>query len=226
MSRKTQAHPAPPALSRRYTTGEEIANTVTHGIGALLSVAALITLLLLARENGDLWRIAGFTIYGISLFILYMSSSLYHAVTGEKLKKIFRLLDHSSIYLLIAGTYTPILLIAMRGTWGWALFVLIWTMAAAGLVYKFVFLDRSEWVSLAIYIAMGWLAIIAIKPMLTMLPAGLLLWIVFGGLLYTGGIVFYVWKRIPFNHAIWHLFVLGGSTLHFVGILLHLTPIS
>ncbi|MFO8111217.1 MAG: hemolysin III family protein [Desulfosalsimonadaceae bacterium] len=226
MSRKTQAYPAPPAPSRRYTTGEEIANTVTHGIGALLSVAALVTLLLLARENGDLWRIAGFTIYGISLFTLYLASSLYHAVTGEKLKKIFRMLDHSSIYLLIAGTYTPILLIAMRGTWGWTLFVLIWTMAAAGLVYKFIFLDRSEWVSLAIYIAMGWLAIIAIKPMLAMLPAGLLLWIVFGGLLYTGGIVFYVWKRIPFNHAIWHLFVLGGSTLHFVGILLYLTPIA
>lgn len=211
---------------KRYSTGEEIANAVTHGIGAFLSVAALVILLVLARENGDAWRTTGFTIYGVSLITLYMSSSLYHAVTGERLKKIFRMLDHSSIYLLIAGTYTPVLLIGMRGAWGWALFGMIWTMAAAGLVYKLAFLDRSERVSLAIYVTMGWLAIIAIKPMLAMLPDGLLLWILFGGLLYTGGIVFYACKRIPFNHAIWHLFVLGGSAVHFVGILLHLAPLA
>lgn len=226
MPDKMQAYPAIPSPSPRYTTCEEIANAVTHGVGALLSIAALLTLLLLTRGHGDLWHITGFTIYGISLFTLYMASAVYHAVSSDKLKKIFRMLDHAAIYLLIAGTYTPVLLIAMRGTWGWILFGMIWTMAAFGLVFKLLYTGRFEWISLSVYIAMGWLAIIAIKPMLLMLPDGLLLWIVFGGLLYTGGIVFYAWKRIPFNHAIWHLFVLGGSALHFTGILLHLTPIA
>jgi hemolysin III len=211
-------------MVRRYTIGEEIANAVTHGIGAFLSIVALTWLLLLTRENGDLWQIAGFSIYGSALITLYIMSSIYHAVTGEKLKRLFRLLDHAAIFLLIAGTYTPLLLIAMRGPWGWTLFALIWTMAVAGLIYELLYLGRYKWISLSIYIAMGWLAIIAIKPMMTMLPDGLLHWIVYGGLLYTGGIVFYVWKRLPYNHAVWHLFVLGGSAMHFTGILLHLTP--
>lgn len=219
-----QTHTATPTRLRRCTTAEEIANTVTHGIGAFLSIAALITLLLLALAHGDPWRITGFTIYGASLIALYTASSLYHAATNEKIKKLFRTLDHSAIYLLIAGTYTPILLIAMRGPLGWTLFGMIWTMAAAGLIFKLFFTGRWEWVSLAVYIAMGWLAIVAVKPMLSLLPHGLLLWIVLGGLFYTGGIVFYVWRRLPFNHAIWHLFVLGGSALHFTGILLYLAP--
>lgn len=215
-----------PAQSKRYTNCEEIANSITHGIGALLSIAALIALLLHTSGYGDSWQMASFTIYGVSLFTLYLASCLYHSVRGEKLKKIFRHFDHSAIFLLIAGTYTPVLLIAMRGPWGWTLFAMIWIMAVAGLIYELICLGRYKWISLAIYIAMGWLAIIAIKPMMVMLPDGLLHWIVFGGLLYTGGIVFYVWKRLPFNHAIWHLFVLGGSTLHFVGIWLHLTPFT
>lgn len=208
----------------RYTPCEEVINAVTHGIGAILSIAALVTLLILSAGNGDPWRISGFSIYGASLFTLYMASFLYHAARGEKLKKIFRILDHCSIFLLIAGTYTPILLIAMRGVWGWTLFAMIWAMAAAGLIYEIVLGGRPKWISLALYIAMGWLAVIAIKPMFSALPTGLLLWILFGGLLYTGGIVFYVWKRLPFNHAIWHVFVLCGSVLHFTGIVLYLTP--
>ncbi len=210
--------------SPRCTPCEEVINAVTHGIGALLSIAALVTLLLLTAGNGDIWHVAGFIIYGASLFTLYMASFLYHVASGEKLKNIFRMFDHCSIFLLIAGTYTPILLIAMRGPWGWTLFAMIWGMAAAGLFYEIVFGGRRKWISLALYIAMGWLAVIAVKPMLSMLPTGLLLWILFGGLLYTGGIVFYVWKRLPFNHAIWHLFVLGGSVLHFTGIVRYLTP--
>lgn len=205
-----------------YTPGEELANTITHGIGAGFSLIALITLILSSSKSGDVWRMAGFTVYGASLFALYMASTLYHAVRGEKLKKYFRMLDHSSIFLLIAGTYTPVLLIAMRGTWGWTLFGLIWGMAAGGLIYELIFLGRYKWISLAIYGSMGWLAIIAIKPMLAILPAGLLSWILFGGLLYTGGIVFYVWKKIPYHHAIWHLFVMGGSSLHFAGMMLYL----
>lgn len=210
--------------SPRYTPCEEVINAVTHGIGALLSIAALVTLLLLTAGNGDIWHVAGFIIYGASLFTLYVASFLYHVASGEKLKKIFRMFDHCSIFLLIAGTYTPILLIAMRGPWGWTLFAMIWAMAAAGLFYEIVFGGRRKWISLALYIAMGWLAVIAVKPMLSALPTGLLLWILFGGLLYTGGIIFYVWKHLPYNHAIWHLFVLGGSVLHFTGIVRYLTP--
>lgn len=212
------------ATRPRYTFGEEIANSVTHGIGAALSIAAIIALLACCRQNSDIWRVLGFSIYGISLFALYMASTLYHAVTGDRLKKLFRMLDHSTIFLLIAGTYTPVLLIAMRGAWGWSLFVLIWTMAVAGLIYELFFIDRYKWISLSIYAVMGWLAIIAIKPMMAMLPEGLLQWIIMGGLLYTGGIIFYIWRKLPYHHAIWHLFVLGGSTFHFVGMLLHLAP--
>lgn len=208
----------------RYTAREEIASSVTHGIGALLSIAALVTLIVHSRGHGDLWRMTGFTIYGISLFTLYAASTLYHAVSGKKRKRIFRMLDHSSIFLLIAGTYTPVLLIAMRDPWGWTLMALIWLMALAGVLYETVCTGRSKRIRLFVYIAMGWLAVIAVKPMLTMLPPGLLGWIIFGGLLYTGGIVFYLWKKLAFNHAIWHLFVIAGSASHFVGFLLYLTP--
>lgn len=209
--------------SARYSVGEEIANTVTHAVGAGLSVAALVVLMLQGNTLGDGWRMLGFSVFGASLCALYLASTIYHAVTDEKLKGIFRMLDHSSIFLLIAGTYTPVLLIAMRGPWGWTLLALIWTMAAGGLMYELFFLGRYKWISLAIYAGMGWLAIVAIKPMLVMLPDGLLLWIVLGGVAYTAGIIFYVWKKLPYHHAIWHVFVLGGSSLHFTGMLLHLT---
>jgi hemolysin III len=221
-----KADPADRHGSRRYSFAEELANSVTHGIGAVLSVAALAVLLLLACKSGDVWHMVGFGVYGVCLLMLYLSSALYHAVSGSRLKTLFRRLDHASIFLLIAGTYTPVLLIAMRGPWGWSLLALIWAMAAAGLIYELIYLGRHKFVSLTIYLAMGWLAIVAIKPMIAILPHGLLYWVVFGGLVYTGGVVFYVSKCLPFNHAIWHLFVLGGSTLHFIGILIHLTPLS
>ena len=207
----------------RYSAGEEIANTVTHAIGAGLSIIAVVALLLHGKAFNDGWRMAGFSVFGASLCALYLASTIYHAVTDEKLKGYCRMIDHSSIFLLIAGTYTPVLLIAMRGPWGWTLLALIWTMAAGGLVYELFFLGRHKWISLAIYAGMGWLAIIAIRPMLVMLPDGLLQWIVLGGLAYTAGIGFYVWHNLPYHHAIWHLFVLGGSSLHFTGMLLHLT---
>jgi hemolysin III len=208
----------------RYTPAEEAANVITHGIGAMLSIAALVVLAVLSRENGSSLQTLGLLIYGLSLFMLYAASSAYHAVTGKKLKRFFRHLDHCSIFLLIAGTYTPVLLIAMSGPWAWALLAMIWGMAVAGLIFEIVYLGRYKWVSLAIYASMGWLAIIAIKPMIEMLPHGLLFWVFLGGLLYTSGILFYVCKRLPFNHAIWHVFVLAGSSLHFIGILRYLTP--
>ena len=203
----------------QYGIGEEIANSMTHGAGAILAVIGLITLILYSGNYRDIWRVVGFSVFGASLFTLYLSSTLYHAFPNGRIKHFLRLMDHSAIFLLIAGTYTPVLLVAMRGPWGWTLLGLIWAMAFAGLIFELAFLGRFKKVSLAIYVGMGWLAVIAIKPMLTMLPDGLLVYIVIGGLLYTTGIVFYVSKRLPYHHAIWHVFVLAGSALHFFGML-------
>jgi hemolysin III len=209
-------------LSQRYSIGEEIANSVTHGVGAALSIAAMSVLIFIASQDRDAWRIVSFSIYGATLFLLYLASTLYHAFTHEKTKRFFRLMDHSSIFLLIAGTYTPPTLIAMRGEWGWTLFFIIWAMAVGGLIFELFFIGKYKYVTLGIYVAMGWLAIIAIKPMIEMLPDGMMKWIVLGGLFYTLGIIFYVWKKVPYNHAVWHLFVLGGSTMHFFGMLFYL----
>ncbi|MBC2717030.1 MAG: hemolysin III family protein [Desulfobacteraceae bacterium] len=210
------------AVIHRYTLGEEIANSITHGIGAALSIAALVLLVVFASQHRDAWRIVSFSIYGVSLITLYLSSTLYHAFTNEKAKHFFRLMDHSCIFLLIAGTYTPPTLIAMRGSWGWTLFTLIWAMAVGGLIFETINIGKYKFISVAIYMAMGWLAIVAIKPMLEALPPGMFQWFLIGGLFYTAGIIFYAWKRIPYNHAIWHLFVLGGSITHFFGILFYL----
>jgi len=204
----------------QYSIIEEIANSMTHGVGAVLAVIGVICLILYSGNYRDIWRVVGFSVFGASLFLLYLSSTLYHAVPNGRVKHFLRLMDHSAIFLLIAGTYTPILLVAMRGPWGWTLFGLIWSLAVAGLIFELAFLGRFKKVSLAIYIGMGWLAVIAIKPMLTMLPDGLLVYIVLGGVLYTTGIVFYVSKQLPYHHAIWHLFVLAGSAVHFLGMLL------
>ena len=206
----------------RYSLGEEIANSITHGIGAALSIAALVLLVVFASQHKDVWRIVSFSIYGISLIVLYLASTLYHAFTNEKVKRFFRVMDHSCIFLLIAGTYTPPTLIAMRGSWGWTLFTLIWAMAVGGLIFETMNLDKYKFISVIIYMTMGWLALFAIKPMLESLPPGLFQWFIIGGLFYTSGIIFYACKRIPYNHAIWHLFVLGGSITHFCGILLYL----
>ena len=212
----------PKKLSHRYSIGEEIANSVTHGVGAALSIAAMSVLIFIASQYGDAWRIVSFSIYGATLFILYLASTLYHAFTHEKTKQFFRLMDHSSIFLLIAGTYTPPTLVAMRGGWGWTLFCLIWAMAIGGLIFELLYIGKYKYITLGIYVTMGWLAIVAIKPMIAMLPDGMMKWIVFGGLFYTLGIVFYVWKKKPYTHAVWHLFVLAGSAMHFFGILFYL----
>ena len=202
--------------------GEEIANSITHGIGAALSVAALVLLVVFAALRGDAWRVVGFSIFGSSLFILYLTSTLYHSFTNLKVKRFFRVLDHSVIFILIAGSYTPITLTVLRGPWGWTLFGLIWGLAIFGIVMKIVFFDRFNALSVVLYILMGWLAVIALKPLLSAAPLGLLIWMGIGGLSYTLGVIFYAWERLPFNHAIWHLFVLGGSISHFFGMLFHL----
>ena len=210
-------------LLDKYSLGEEIANSVTHGIGAALSVAGLVLLVVFASLYGDVWRVVSFSIYGSTLIILYLASTLYHSFPQPRVKRVFQILDHSSIYLLIAGTYTPITLVSMRGPWGWTLFGLIWGMAAGGIVFKAFLTGKFRAISIISYIAMGWLIVIALKPMLKTVPPGMLLWLVIGGLCYTFGIIFYGLKKLPFNHAIWHLFVLGGSITHFFGMLFYLT---
>ena len=210
-------------IQREQTIGEEIANGITHGIGAALSLAALVILVVFASLYGDAWRVVSFSIYGTTLFILYLASTLYHSFRNKRVKHFFNILDHSSIFLLIAGTYTPITLISMRGPWGWTLFGLIWGMAIVGILSKVFFIDRFKMLSVALYIGMGWLILIAVRPMLEMVPPGLIKWIVIGGLCYTFGVIFYAIKRVPYFHFVWHLFVLAGRITHFLGILFYLT---
>ncbi len=202
--------------------GEEIASSVTHGLGAGLAVAALVLMVVLAARHGDAWRVVSLAIFGSTLILLYTASALYHGLTNPTAKRVFQVLDHSCIYLLIAGTYTPLTLVPLRGPWGWSLFGVVWGMALVGVVFKAFFTARFEAVSVALYLLMGWLIVVAARPVMRDLPPGMLLWIVLGGLAYTLGVFFYVNDRRPYFHAIWHLFVLGGSTLHFFGIILHL----
>lgn len=210
-------------LLKTQTLGEEIANSITHGIGAGLSIAALIILTVLASRRGDAWRIVSFSIYGATLVLLYLSSTLYHSFLSLKIKNIFRILDHSAIYLLIAGTYTPVTLTLMRGAWGWTLFGLAWAMAIGGIIVTALLLDKLKALLVLSYVVMGLLVVIAIKPMIQMLPRGMIIWLFIGGACYILGILFYLWKRLPYHHPIWHLFVLGGSISHFLGILFYLT---
>lgn len=217
VSRK-EAHPL-----KSQTLGEEIANSIIHGIGTTLSIAALVILVVFASKRGDAWRIVSFSIYGTTLILLYLSSTLYHSFIRLKIKKFFRILDHLAIYLLIAGSYTPITLVSMRGTWGWTLFGLIWGIAITGIIVTIVFKDKIKPIMILSYVAMGLLIVIAFKPMLLMLLHKMIFCLFIGGACYISGIIFYLWKRLPYHHPIWHLFVLGGSISHFFGILFYLT---
>lgn len=208
---------------KTQTLGEEIANSITHSVGIGLSIAALVILVILASRRGDAWKIVSFSIYGATLFLLYLSSTLYHSFVNPKIKNIFRILDHSAIYLLIAGTYTPLTLTLMRGTWGWTLFGLAWAMAIGGIIVTTFLLDKLKALLVLSYVVMGLLAIIAIKPMIQMVPRGMIAWLFIGGACYILGIIFYLWKKLPYHHTIWHLFVLAGSISHFLGILFYLT---
>ncbi|KPA09873.1 hemolysin III [Candidatus Magnetomorum sp. HK-1] len=202
--------------------GEEIANSIIHGIGAALSIAGLVLLIVFASTYGYALKVVSFSIFGTTLFVLYMSSTLYHSFTSPKVKYVFRIMDHVSIYLLIAGTYTPVVLVGIRGAWGWTLFGIIWGMAVLGIVFKICFMGRFSVVSSIFYLLMGWMVIIAIKPMISTLPTGFLVWLVIGGLSYTIGIIFFAIDKIPFNHVIWHFFVIGGSISHFFGMIFYL----
>jgi len=192
---------------------EELVSSLTHALGVVLSLGALVWMMSIAQ--GDFFRIVSAALFGGTLTLLYTSSTLYHAISDPKWKAFFQVLDHACIYLLIAGSYTPLTLVALRGPWGWSLFGIVWFCALAGVLLKtFVASKKDHWLSTALYIAMGWLAVIAFGPMVRALPTAGLAWLIAGGVSYTFGVVFFAWRRLPFNHAIWHLFVLGGSVCH------------
>ena len=203
---------------------DEIANGVTHGIGLGLSIAGLVGLIVLTSLHGSIWHIVGCTVYGASLVVLYTASTLYHAVQHIRAKQILRLVDHIAIYLLIAGTYTPFTLVNLRGPWGWTLFGIVWGLAALGAVFKLVYGHGLPWLSLTLYLAMGWVAVIAARPLFDAVPTGCLLWLLGGGLAYTVGTVFYAWDSIRYFHAVWHLFVLAGSALHYCAVIYYVVP--
>lgn len=205
-----------------YTTGEEISHSITHGIGTALSIAGLVISVVMAARTGDALKVLSFVIFGVSMILLYTSSTLYHAFTHVKTKNVFRYMDHIAIFILIAGTYTPIALILLKGAWGWTLFGLAWGFAIAGIVYQAVFLNRFKWISISIYLGMGWLAVVAIQPLMAVMPFGLFLWILAGGLFYTLGSVFYLIDNIKFFHFVWHLFVIAGTLCHFFGLIFYL----
>lgn len=206
-------------LSTRHLSSEELANSLTHGVGLALSIAGFMVLVVLAAIRGSAWRIVSCAVYGSTLICLYTASTLYHSIRSRRLKRVFKICDHSAIYLLIAGTYTPFLLVNLRGSFGWSLFAVIWGLAMAGILFKVWFVEHFSVFSTAVYLLMGWLALLAIKPMLLSIPHSGLFWLLAGGVLYTVGVVFYAWKKVPYNHAIWHGFVLAGSTCHYLAVL-------
>ncbi len=207
-----------------YSLREEIVNHITHAIGAVLSLVGLILLVLRAAKYGDVWHVVSFSIYGSSLLILYTISAMYHSKQKLHIKKKFRILDHVSIYLLIAGSYTPFLLVSLRGAWGWSLFGIVWGLALLGIIFKVFFIGRFEVLATIGYVLMGWLVVVAFKEIVLHVPKGGITLLIAGGLTYTLGVVFYAIKKIPYNHAIWHLFVLGGSAFHFFAIYHYILP--
>lgn len=207
---------------KQYSTGEEILNSISHGAGAIFAACGTALLIVLAAFFSDAWGIVSSAVYGFSLIVLYTMSTLYHAITNERAKRVMRVLDHSSIFLLIAGTYTPISLVTLRGPLGWVVFGLVWGSAVIGIVFNAVSIERFKKLSLILYITSGWAVVIAAKPMIaTMRPGGLWL-LLAGGLFYTGGIFFYVQKKRRWFHGIWHLFVLFGSVAHYLSILFYI----
>lgn len=203
---------------------EEIANSVTHGIGLLLSVAGLAVLVVLAAFKGSVWQIVSCTLYGVTLVFLYAASTLYHSVESPRLKRTLKLIDHSSIYLLIAGTYTPFTLVNLRGHGGWTLFGLVWGLSLLGILFKVFFVDRFKIVSTTVYLMMGWLVVIVLKPLLELVPSSAISLLLAGGVSYTVGVVFFAWRKLPYGHAIWHVFVLAGSLCHYFAVLFYVLP--
>ena len=207
-------------LVGRYSAVEEIVNAVTHGFGVLLSIVGLTVLVAFATLNGSALLITGCAIFGATLIFTYSSSTLYHAITNEKIKQIFRQFDHAAIYLLIAGTYTPVLIL-LKPSLGLTIFSIIWTTAIFGVILKFIYPHRFKKLSVVLYLVMGWFIVGIINQLMMSMDSDGLWLMLIGGLFYTIGVVFYIWKSLPFNHAIWHLFVLAGSISHYFMVLFY-----
>jgi hemolysin III len=204
-----------------YSVGEELANTITHGIGAILSILALVLMVILAVTQSSVIAVVSASIYGASMVLLFLASTLYHSFKHPGIKSSLKTLDHCAIYILIAGTYTPFMLISLQGAWGYTMTAIIWSLALFGIFFKIFYQHRFPKLSLFTYIAMGWLIIVASTEMMAKVPMGGLVLLAAGGLVYTLGTVFYVWERFPYNHAVWHLFVLAGAGCHFFAIYMY-----
>ncbi|SCM81959.1 Hemolysin-3 [uncultured Sporomusa sp.] len=204
---------------------EEILNAATHGVGTIFALIGLGVLTVSVYSNGSIWHLLSVIIYGTSLVLLYLSSTLYHSFTNERAKYILKIFDHAAIYVLIAGNYTPFTLIPLHGALGWTIFSVIWVLAIIGIIFQIFFVNRFKVFSTLCYLLMGWFAVVMIKPLLVTLPIEGIYWLVGGGLFYSVGAIFYLVHKIPYNHAIWHLFVLAGSIAHFVAVLKYVLPI-
>jgi len=207
-----------------YSPTEEKINIYSHALGLLLSCAALLLLLMRASQYGNAWHMVSFAIFGLSLIALYAASTVYHSATRPALRARLRIIDHATIYILIAGTYTPFALITLSGPVGWTIFTVTWGMAISGIVLKLFFTGRFNVISTLMYVFMGWIIVFAVKPLIASFPMAGIYWLVAGGLSYTMGAVIYSIKSVPLNHAIFHLFVLGGSVCHFVAVYFFVLP--
>jgi len=207
-----------------FTLGEEIAHSITHGIGVGLSIAGLVILVVIAAKYGDVYQVVSFSVYGATLILLYLASTLYHSFQAPRVKQIFKKMDHAAIYLLIAGTYTPFLLVGMRGPLGWTLFGIIWGLAVLGVSFKVLFIDRFQKLSVLAYVLMGWLCVVAFKQMAASIALNGMILLAAGGVVYTLGVIFYAMTKVRYSHAVWHLFVLGGSVCHYFAVLFYLAP--
>ncbi len=211
--------------NKRYTLKEEIANGITHGLGVIFGIVALTILLVFSIKKGEPLSIVSFSIYGACIILMFLSSTLYHSIPNENIKKILRVFDHSSIYLFIAGTYTPIALLTMDGYIRIGVLVAVWSIALFGIIFKITTykkMDKFKKISLGLYLGMGWIAVFTVKPIIQTASLKFFIWILIGGLIYTLGTIFYSMKKLPYSHAIWHVFVLGASVVHFLGIFLYL----
>ncbi|WP_202080101.1 PAQR family membrane homeostasis protein TrhA [Caldalkalibacillus salinus] len=214
------------ADTHEYTLKEEIVNAITHGIGFLLSIAALVFLVIYAAKDGTAWHVVTFSIYGATMIFLYLSSTLVHSFPRGKVKDIFEVFDHSAIYLFIAGTYTPFTLIVIDGPLGWTLLGIVWSIAIVGIIFKSFFVKKFLFLSTVLYLVMGWLVVTAWGPLTSTLPPAGIALLVIGGVAYTIGSIFYVWRGFPYHHAVWHLFVIGGSAAHFFAVINYVLPVQ
>jgi len=211
---------------KRYSPGEEIASSITHGVGIILAIAGLGVLTAFASVYGNVWHIVSVSIFGAMMILLYTASTLYHSARSPRARAVLQIFDHCAIFLMIAGTYTPFTLVSLHGPWGWSLFGVIWGLALFGIVFELASYRRYRVISLGLYLGMGWALIAAVKPMLAGVAPGGLILLLAGGLSYTLGTGFYVLRQIRYHHAIWHLFVLAGSIFHFFAILLYVIPVA